>query len=119
MPGHLEDALLHGVRPEAILALREGREQDLTAQEQELTAYIREVVSGTVTDESFARIVARLGQRGAVEYTIFITYLAMTMRLYEALTGSSGPRDDELLGALREYVDGTRPLPTQIQISAG
>jgi len=119
MPGHLEDALLHGVRAEAILALREGREGDLTADEQELTAFIRQVVSGTVTDESFAGMVTRLGQRGAVEYTIFVTYLAMTMRLYEALTGSSGPSDEELLGELREYVDGTRPLPTQVRIGAG
>jgi hypothetical protein len=117
MRGHLEDGLAQGVRPEAIKALREGREKTLTSDEQELTDYIREVTGGCVTDESYARIEQRLGRRGAVEFTIFISYLLMTIRLIQALTGSGGPTgkgiptDEELMREIGEYISGAREIP--------
>ena len=81
---HIPDALAVGVRPEAIAALRSGREEELTVAERELAAYIRAVASGGVTDDAYAALERRLGQRGAVEYTIFIAFLMMTLRLFQA-----------------------------------
>jgi hypothetical protein len=107
---HVPDGLAVGVRLEAIEALRHGREDELTEDERLLADYTRQVVSGQVTDELFARIEARLGRRGAVEYTIVIAFLQMTIRLFQAfgIPGMTGEEVDEML---REFRDGRRELP--------
>jgi hypothetical protein len=107
---HIPDALAVGVRLEAIEALRYGRDKDLTDDELLLTTYIRQVVHGEVSDETFERIEARLGPRGAVEYTIVIAFLQMTIRLFQAF-GITGPRADEVDAMLREFREGSRELP--------
>jgi hypothetical protein len=119
MGGHLEDALARGVRLEAIRALRAGREQDLTEDERQLTEYIRQVTQGRVTDESLAAMKKRMGQRGVVEYTTFIMFLVLTMRLIQAFTGATGPSDAEINQALEEFATGKRPLPSGVHIGAG
>ena len=111
MRTHLPDALAAGVRPEAILALREGREEDLTEDEQLLARYVRQVVDGGVTDETFRAIRDRLGSdRGVLEYTLFIGVLQLTMRMMQALGVRDVP-DEEFDAMLRSFLDGTRPLP--------
>jgi hypothetical protein len=120
MGGHLPDALAQGVRLEAIIALREGREEELTDDERLLTDYIRAVVTGSVTDELFEQMRERMGtDRGVTEYTYFIMFLTSTMRLIEALTGSKGPSDAEIDAQLKAYQDGTTPLPKSTLIAAG
>jgi hypothetical protein len=111
--GHIPDALARGVRVHAIIALREGREQDLTEDEQFLTEFVRQVRDGRVTDESYARMTDRIGRRGAAEYTILIMFLVFSIRLVEALTGSTGPTDTEVTQILNEYMDGTRAIPSE------
>jgi hypothetical protein len=107
---HIPDALATGVRLEAIEALRSGNENELTDDEQLLAAYIRAVVNGTMTDELYSTMEARLGRRGTVEYTIFIAFLQLTMRLHQAF-GTPEPSDDEVEALIREFRDGTRELP--------
>jgi hypothetical protein len=106
---HIPDAIAVGVRLEAIEALWDGREDDLTPREQLLAAHVRAVVAGRVDDERFERLVAELGQRTAIEYTAFITFLLMTMRLWQALGVPDPPRAeiDELLASYRA---GTGPV---------
>jgi hypothetical protein len=117
---HIPDALVRGVRLDAIRALRGGREDELTDDERLLAVYIRQVVRGEVTDESFAAIEAHFGgTRGAVEYTIFIMFLVLTMRLISALTGRAGASNDEVAAILEEYANGTRPIPTEVLEGAG
>ena len=108
---HLHDAVAVGVRVEAIEALRAGREEELTDDERELTEYIRQVRDGRVTDESFAAMERRLGRRGVVEYTGFIMFLVLTIRLIEAFTGATGPTDEQIDEWIREYKEGTRQAP--------
>jgi hypothetical protein len=107
---HLPDALAAGVRLEAIEALFAGRDSDLTEDERLLATYIRQVVDGTVDDVTWARMVHRLGARGAVEYTIFITVLLSTMRQYQAF-GCEDPPQAEIDGLLQDYKEGRRELP--------
>lgn len=107
---HIPDALAVGVRLEAVEALRYGREEELNKDEQFLTEYIRAVAGGTLTDELFDRMIERLGKRGAVEYTLFITFLGMTMRNIQALTGSE-PSDEQIDQMIAEFKDGSRELP--------
>jgi hypothetical protein len=106
---HIPDALAVGVRIEAIEALRKGREDELTADERELAGYIRDVVNGTVTDESYAAMERRFGTRGAAEYTIFIGFLQMTIRLHQAF-GVPEMSDEEMDEMLRAFREGTREL---------
>lgn len=73
-----------GIRPEAVEAMWEGRENDLLPDERQLVDYIRAVVGRTVTDDMFAKMQERFGERGAVEYTIAIGFLVMVMTLMRA-----------------------------------
>jgi hypothetical protein len=107
---HIPDAIAVGVRLEAIEALRSGDEERLNDDEQFLAAYIREVVTGNVTDDSYAALEERLGSRGAVEYTIFIAFLQMTIRLFQAL-GMPEPTDEEVDAMIDELRSGARAVP--------
>lgn len=82
---HLPDALAAGVRIEAIEALRRGDDDALTDDERLLARYIREVATGTVTDHDWQAMLDRLGLRGLVEYTVFIAFLQLIIRLMQAL----------------------------------
>jgi hypothetical protein len=92
---HLPDAIAAGVRIEAIEALRAGDEDALTDDERLLSRYIRSVVRGEVTDEDWNIMLERLGTRGLVEYTVFITFLQLIMRLMQALQ-TSAPTEAEV-----------------------
>jgi hypothetical protein len=107
---HIPDGLAAGVRMEAIEALRGGREGELTDDERLLARYIRAVCNGEVTDELYDEIEERLGKRGAVEYTIFIAFLQMTIRLHQAF-GAPELSDDEVEAILAEFKSGQRELP--------
>jgi hypothetical protein len=107
---HIPDGLAVGLRLEAIEALRAGREEELNDEERLLTDHIRRVAAGTVTDESYALIEAHMGQRAALEYTIFIGFLVMTIRLHQAL-GVPDPSREEIDAMLAEFRSGARTLP--------
>lgn len=59
--GHTANAITSGVRIGAIEALRDGRGADLTPDERQVVEFIRAVCDGTVTDEIWAKMVARIG----------------------------------------------------------
>ncbi len=107
---HMPDGIAVGVRIEAIKALRYGHEEDLTEDEKFLAEYIRASVAGKLTDALWDRMERRLGVRGAVEYTLFINYLLMTIRNMQALAGTE-PSDAEIDQMLKELEEGTRELP--------
>jgi hypothetical protein len=107
---HVADALEAGVRIEAIEALMDGREENLTDDERLLATYIRQVVSGAVTDDTYERMEQRMGKRGTVDYTIFIMVLTLTIRLAQAF-GIPAPSDAEVRDLVQEFRDGKRELP--------
>lgn len=111
LSSHTPDAIAAGIRLEAIEAIRDGRDSELTEEERQIVDYVRQVVSGTVTDESFGAILERFGKRGAVEFTIFIAYLALVFRLWQAFNIPSPPRD-HIEGILRGIRDGTLGVPS-------
>jgi hypothetical protein len=107
---HIPDGISAGVRVEAIKALRHGHEEDLTEDEKFLAQYIRASVNGKLTDALWNRMEKRLGVRGAVEYTLFINYLLMTIRNMQALAGTE-PSDAEIDAMLKGLEEGTMALP--------
>lgn len=107
-------AVAYGVRPQAIEALWREQEDALTAEERQLTEYVRAVVSHTVTDEAYAGIERRFGTRGAIEYTAFIGHLLMTLTLMKALGTINYPTTDEQIEErLRAALDGTLKEPPE------
>jgi len=107
---HVPDALAVGVRLEGIEAILAGRDDDLDDEERELATYTRQVVSGTVTDESWQAIHDRLGLEATIEYTTFILFLQLVLRLHQALDVPQAP-PEELEKMMRDFRDGTRALP--------
>jgi hypothetical protein len=107
---HIPDGLAAGVRLEAMEALRQGREEALTDDERQLVDYIRRVASGTVTDEAHAAMEQRLGRRATLEYTFFIAFLMMTIRLHQAL-GFPDPPEEEIDRLLADFREGRREPP--------
>jgi hypothetical protein len=107
---HLPDAIAVGVRAAAIKAIRSGDEEGLTDEERQIAEYARQVVDGTVTDESHAALSARLGERGALEFTVFVGFLLMTIRLWQAL-GVPNPTDEEIDRLVEGLLDGSVPVP--------
>ena len=82
--GHMLDAVASGVRVEAIRAIVEGRDWDLEREELILTTYIRQVINGRVTQQSYDELEKLMGVRGAVEYTAWIGHLQLTARIQAA-----------------------------------
>jgi hypothetical protein len=107
---HIPDGLAVGIPLESIQALRAGHDNDLGPDEQLLARYIRQVVDGTVDNETWDAMERRLGRRGLVEYTIFIAFLQLIMRLYQAF-GLDDPADEEIDRLLAEFRSGVRELP--------
>ncbi len=103
---HMVDAVGAGVRIEAIAALRYGREEELTDDERLVALYIRQVVEGTVTDETYEAMERRLGTRGLMEYTTMVLWLQWTIRM-EQWVKFPTPSDAEL-DALIEGLRGGR-----------
>ena len=106
---HIPDALACGVRLEAIDALRSGREDALDTAEAQIVEYCRAVVAGGVTDKLFARMADRMGERGALEFTVFCGFLMMTFKLWMAL-GVTDPSGEEVDALLQGYRDGSSAL---------
>lgn len=107
---HIPDAIAVGVRFEAIDAIRSGDESALTPEEKQIADYTRAVISGTVTDDAYEAIVARLGERGALEFTGFITFLLMTTRNWQAL-GVPNPTDAEIDALIESLRSGRAEIP--------
>lgn len=107
---HAPDALAVGVRPEAMAAIWEGREELLTPAERQIAEYARAVVAGEVSDEMHERLVERMGDRGALEFTIFVGFLLMTFRLWQAV-GVPDPSDEEMGRLIGDLLAGRVELP--------
>jgi hypothetical protein len=107
---HAPDAAAVGVRPEAILAMVEGRYDDLTAVEREKDEFIRAVIRGTMTEERYRSMDELVGTRAAVEITCFTGHLIKTIRLMQAF-GVPDTTREHLVEWLQELVDGKIALP--------
>jgi hypothetical protein len=107
-PMHLADAIAVGVRPEAIEALRSGREAELTEGERQLMEFIECVYTGTMTADVWNGIEVRMGERGVVEYALAVLYIAMGTRLYQ-VAGMPDPSNAEVDEWLEGYLAGAAP----------
>jgi hypothetical protein len=107
---HIPDGVAAGVRLEAIEAIRYGHEEDLNEDERLLVTYIRQVISGTVDDATFAAMHERMGDRGVVDYTAFILWLQWIIRMMQMLDVHN-PSDDEIDAIITGLREGTVEVP--------
>lgn len=107
---HAPDAAAVGVRPEAILAMVEGRYDDLTAEEREKDEFIRAVIRGTMTAERYESVARLVGDRAAVEITCFTGHLIKTIRIMQAF-GIPDTTREHTVEWLHALVDGKIELP--------
>jgi hypothetical protein len=107
---HVPDAVAAGVRVEAIEALHHGREEQLTEDEQLLARFIRQVVAGTVDDDTFSLAQQRLGVRGLVEYAGLVLWLQWIMRMMQ-VSGIDDPTDREVDAMIEGFRDGSITPP--------
>jgi hypothetical protein len=115
---HAPDAAASGVRPEAILAVVQGRDDQLTEDEQRKADFIRAVVRGTMTRELYQAVEAQLGVRATVELTAFTGHLLKTMRLMQAW-GVPDITRDQLEEFVQAIVDGRVELPAGARVPTG
>jgi hypothetical protein len=107
---HIGDAIAVGVSVETIEAIRSGRDEDLDDEVRDFVTYIRQVATGTVTDDMFGAVRQRIGTRGIVEYTYLITTLLMTMRQMQAFDCPQ-PSTEEVEEMIAKYKDGRLAAP--------
>jgi hypothetical protein len=112
---HAADAAAVGVRPEAILAVVQGREDDLTEDERQLAEFIRAVARGTMTRELYQAVEQRVGVRAAVELTAFCGHLMKTTRLMQAW-GIPDISKQQLEEFVQAIVDGEVELPQHARV---
>jgi hypothetical protein len=80
--GHTANAVVSGIRVEAIEALADGRESELTDDERLQVAFIRAVRDCAMTDELWDRVVERQGSlRGTIELAYFVCTLLSHHRM--------------------------------------
>lgn len=111
MAQNASSAVSAGIRIEAIEALWRDDMDALTPQELQYVTYARQVLTGTVTDDSWAREVELVGsERGVVELTIMYLYLALLMRAGQAFGLQPDIDNEQLAEMLAGLRAGTWPL---------
>jgi hypothetical protein len=102
---HTPSAVIAGVSVDTIEALRDGRVDELDDDTRFVVGFIREVASGTLTDESWDRMEARLGtERGVIDFAILICILQLHLRMHQVLKVPAIPAEeyDAMLAELRK-----------------
>jgi hypothetical protein len=108
---HSPFAVGSGVPVETIEALRDGRESELSAADQQIVEFIRATRDGTITDEMWDAMLERFGSvRGVVDYVWFVLILHMHVRLMQAFDEVQ-ITPDEFKDELDQLRNGTFRLP--------
>jgi hypothetical protein len=111
MWGHILDGVAVGVRPEAVYAVLEHRESDLSDDERLLAQYIRRLADGALEAADWAYVQKKYGTRGAVEFSAWVAHLITTIRLIQAFLANHSDSNETLAARLRKFIADGEPLP--------
>ena len=93
--GHTASAVAAGVRVEALVALRDHRDDGLNKDELEHVTFIRAVRDGSMSDALWERMKKRIGtERGVVEYTWVVVVRNALHQFSWAVGAPELPRDE-------------------------
>jgi len=101
MFNHVPRAVGSGMRPEAIVALRDENDAALLPRELELARFVRDVLAGSVDDRGWERMQARLGTRRTIETASYALLDFFVCRL-EAALGLADASAEELEACVKE-----------------
>jgi glucosamine 6-phosphate synthetase-like amidotransferase/phosphosugar isomerase protein len=111
LANHVPFAVASGIPTSTIRALRDGKEDKLSAADRQVVAFIRATRDGTITDEMWSAMVKRMGsERGVVEFMYFTLHLLMHVRLIQAFDEVQ-ILPHELEDLLTKLEKGQYPLP--------
>jgi hypothetical protein len=108
---HIPDFVAQGGRTAAVRALLDGDEEALTPNERATARYVREVLGGAISDDSYAAFEARVGTRVAVEFTAFVTFLYGMSRFRQAAASDVARSWEAVHELVRGIEEGTVRLP--------
>lgn len=114
LANHVPYAIASGIPTSTVRALRDGREHELSAADQQVIAFIRGVRDGTVDDALWLGMRERMGsERGVVELAYFTMHLLMHVRMIQLFDEVQILPDEleDLLGMLER---GEYPLPAVV-----
>ena len=109
----IADAVASGIAPADIRALLDGRIEDLAPEDRQLVEYIDATIHGKLSRELYEPLEARMGTKGAMEYTSMIVFVSGIRRLIEAYWAIQGyvlPDPSTDYEVLEAIVDGTAPV---------
>lgn len=110
--GHICDGLAVGVRPQAVLAILENREADLSPDERCFADLIRRFADGRIdAQDDWTFLNQQFGERGAVEYLAWLGHLTMTIRLIQAFISRLSISDADAAAKVRALIEDGLPLP--------
>ena len=111
LANHVPFAIASGIPTSTVRALRDGKENELSFEDQQVIAFIRGVRDGTVDDTLWLGMVERIGsERGVVELAYFTMHLLMHVRMIQ-LFDEVQITPDELEDLLCKLERGEYPLP--------
>ncbi len=111
LANHVPFAVASGIPTSTVRALRDGREDELSAADRQVVEFIRATRDGTITTPMWKAMVERMGsERGVVELMYFTLHLLVHVRLIQAFDEVQIP-PDELEDLLCKLEQGLYPLP--------
>lgn len=109
----IADAVASGIDPRDILALMEGRIDDLQADDRLIVRFVEATIAGEVSRDIYLPIEARMGRRGAAEFTSMILFTWSIRRLIQAYWSIQGyelPDRSTDFEVIQSFLDGTAPV---------
>lgn len=95
-------AIESGISAQHIRAIWDDRLDELEDDDRQLVEYVQATARGTLTRKLFEDLAAKMGVKGAVEYTSFVTYKIGSLRTMDAVVGIEGVPVDP--SAAEEFV---------------
>lgn len=99
-----------GVKPVDILAILEGRPEDLQPADRQLFEFVRATESASLTSEHFNAMVERWNIKTAIEFISYVTYRIGVLKTVQAHWGIQDllPDTEDAWKLLQEYTEGKR-----------
>lgn len=111
LANHVPFAIASGIPVSTVRALRDKREEELSAEDRQIIEFIRAIRDGTITDPMWKAMVTRFGtEAGVCEFISLTLQLNTHVRLMQAFDETQITPDEleDLLGMLER---GEYPLP--------
>ena len=109
----IADAVASGIDPRDIKSLLDNHLEDLTPEDRQIVEYVQATMDGEVTRELYEGMEARMGAKGAVEFTTSVLFVMAIRRLIQAIWAMQGyelPDRSTDYDIIQSFIDGSAPV---------